>query len=114
MSSLRNPNSCITSRHDDEKVIFQKYRQKLQAADVLYVNVKVIPKASKTEFVEVMVGPDGEDILKIRVAAVPEKGRANEELCRYLGKCLGVPKGQVKVSAGQSSRQKLIKVSQSR
>lgn len=47
--------------------------------------VKVIPRAKKTEFVGVM--DDG--ALKIRLRAVPEDGKANEELLDFLQKETG-------------------------
>ena len=47
--------------------------------------LKVIPRARKTE----LVGTMSDGALKIRVAAVPEDGKANVELCRYLGEVYG-------------------------
>ena len=90
--------------------IFDTYRHRLTSEDAVYLNIKVIPKAAKTELVEVMKGPEGEEILKIRVAAVPEKGKANEALCRYLAKVFGVPQKQVSVSQGQTSQRKVVKI----
>ncbi len=45
------------------------------------ISVKVIPKASKNE----IVGWE-EDILKVRLTVVPEKGKANEALIALLSK----------------------------
>lgn len=44
------------------------------------LTVKVIPRAKRTEFVGIM--DDG--ALKIRLRAVPEDGKANEELLSFL------------------------------
>lgn len=49
------------------------------------LRIKVIPRARKTELVGMM--DDG--ALKVRVAAVPEDGKANTELCRHLGEIYG-------------------------
>ena len=49
------------------------------------LQIKVIPRASKTE----LVGTMDDGALKVRVAAVPEDGKANTELCRYLGELYG-------------------------
>lgn len=68
--------------------------------------VKVIPKASKSE----LVGWENE-ALKIRLKAVPEKGAANEELIRFIAKTLDLAKSQVKLVAGEKSRQKRLKIS---
>jgi uncharacterized protein YggU (UPF0235/DUF167 family) len=47
--------------------------------------LKVIPSARKTE----IVGTMSDGALKVRVAAVPEDGKANTELCRYLREIYG-------------------------
>jgi hypothetical protein len=51
------------------------------------------------------------DALKIRVAAPPAEGRANEELTSFLAGALGVPKKSVTVVRGATSRRKTILVS---
>lgn len=50
------------------------------------------------------------DAWKIRVSAAPEKGRANDELVRFLGDVLDVPRGAVEVVRGHGSRDKLVVV----
>lgn len=90
--------------------IIEQYQQLLQKNGVLYISVKVIPKAQKTEFVEILEDGEGEKVLKIKVAAVPEKGKANDELCRYLSKLFKVSKNSVVVSQGETSQRKIIKI----
>lgn len=85
-------------------------KHKLYKNKVLYLNIKVIPKAQRTEFVELLVGPEGEEILKVKVAAIPEKGKANKALCEYFANTLGTPKSHVSVVQGQTSQRKVIKV----
>lgn len=61
------------------------------------------PKASHSE----VVGPHGEPIrLKIRVAAPPVDGVANEALLSFLKKKLGLRLAQLELIRGQASRQK--------
>lgn len=48
--------------------------------------------------------------LKIRVAAPPLDGRANEALEAFLAERLGVPRSKVRVLKGQQSRAKLVEV----
>jgi uncharacterized protein (TIGR00251 family) len=48
--------------------------------------------------------------LKIRVAAPPVEGKANEALIAYLAKALGVPRRAVSILKGESSREKLLLV----
>jgi uncharacterized protein (TIGR00251 family) len=78
----------------------------LQADGVAYRQVKVIPKSPKTEFVEVMA----DETWKIRLKAVPEKGKANQELISFLSKLLKVPKASVTIVSGATDRNKLVKI----
>ena len=50
------------------------------------LNIKVIPRAAKTE----MAGEMADGTLKVRVKAVPEEGKANDELCHFLARHYGV------------------------
>jgi uncharacterized protein (TIGR00251 family) len=63
------------------------------------------PRASRTE----VVGAHG-DALKLRLAAPPVDGEANEELIRYLAKTLGVAKSQVSIVSGATGRKKRVRV----
>jgi len=56
-----------------------------------------------------VVGPYG-DAWKVRVAAAPEQGRANDELVRVLARALEVDRRAVRVVAGASSRDKVVEV----
>jgi uncharacterized protein (TIGR00251 family) len=56
-----------------------------------------------------MVGTLGDE-LKIRVAAPPVGGEANEELVRFLAKRLGVPRSAVTIVSGSGSRSKVAAV----
>lgn len=69
------------------------------------MKIRVQPGARKNE----IVGPHG-DSLKIKVAAPPEDGKANAELCAFLADLLGVAKSKVGVVKGHSSREKVIAV----
>jgi uncharacterized protein (TIGR00251 family) len=48
--------------------------------------------------------------LRIDVAAPPERGKANDELVRFLARALGVPRGSVRIAAGAGSREKSVRV----
>ncbi len=48
--------------------------------------------------------------LKVRVAAVPEGGKANEELRRLLAQHFAVPLGDIEILAGHSGTRKTIRV----
>lgn len=78
-----------------------------QTSDGWIINLHIQPGAKKTE----VVGLHGE-ALKIRLAAPPVDGKANAALCVFVAECLDVPKRQVEVVAGLSSRQKRVAVHQ--
>lgn len=67
--------------------------------------VKVIPNAAKTE----IVGWLGE-ALKIRLQAVPENGKANKELKKFLSKALGIHRTRVVLESGEFSSMKRIRL----
>ena len=75
------------------------------AGDFLFLNVRVVPGASKSGIVEIKDGR-----LKIRIAAVPEDGRANEELRLFLAKALGLPKRDIVIASGEKSRIKILRL----
>ncbi len=67
--------------------------------------VRVTPRARKNE----IVGVAG-DALKLKLAAPPVEGAANATLCAFLAEKLGVRKSAVTLIAGQTSRQKVVRV----
>ncbi|MFO1283658.1 MAG: DUF167 family protein [Burkholderiales bacterium] len=50
------------------------------------------------------------DAIKIRLAAPPVDGKANAELVRLLAEAFGVPRRQVAILRGETSRDKLVRV----
>ena len=83
-----------------------QFRARLLVEGALSLRIKVIPKSQRTEAVGVMA--DG--ALKVKVAAVPEKGKANAELCAFLARAFDVPKGHVSVVAGETSHNKVVRI----
>ncbi len=70
------------------------------------IRVKVIPKSSKTELAGYL--PDG--TWKIKVAAAPEKGKANRALVEFLAEHLDVAKSRIRIMSGETSQLKRIHV----
>jgi uncharacterized protein len=91
-------------------IVITHLKRELERDNLLYLNVKVIPKSSKTELVDILKDEEGNQTLKIKLKAVPEKGKANQELTKYLAKLFEVPKNKVTISSGKTSRTKLIKL----
>lgn len=67
--------------------------------------VRVVPRASKSA-----VGGEHGGALKVRVAAPPVEGAANEELSRVLAEAFGVAARDVEVLSGHASRAKRVRV----
>ncbi len=70
------------------------------------LNVKVIPGARR----DAIVGWLG-DALKIKVSAPPSDGRATERVLDVLAASLAVPRAQVRLVTGATSRQKIVEIS---
>lgn len=69
------------------------------------LSVLVQPRASKSK----VVGEHG-DQLKLALAAPPVDGEANAELTDFLARHFQVPKRQVELVAGDSSRRKRVRI----
>jgi hypothetical protein len=70
------------------------------------IRIKVVPKSSKTELAGIL--PDG--TWKVKVAAAPEKGKANRALVAFLAEHLGVAKSRIRIVSGETSQLKRIQV----
>lgn len=70
------------------------------------LRVKVIPRSARSE----AVGELSDGTLKVRIAAPPEKGKANEELCRFLAEHYGVARNDVTIVGGHTSALKLVRI----
>ena len=81
---------CFESSSDDEVVL----------------RVHVQPGTGRSA----VVGRHG-DALKVRVAAPPVEGRANDALVQFLASTLGVKNEQVTLISGESSRSKRVRLS---
>lgn len=77
-----------------------------------YLRIKVLPKSPKNEVVEILEDADGEKTIKIRIKAIPEKGKANAELIKFLSKELGVPRNNISIISGKTEQLKLVKIKQ--
>jgi len=76
-----------------------------QAGSAVEFIVKVVPRSSKTALTGVLG-----DMLKIKLAAAPEKGKANELLIDFLAEALNVKRNAVKITSGHTSPVKTIQI----
>lgn len=71
----------------------------------IILKVKAFPKSGRNQIVGVRNGE-----LIIRVRAPASKGQANKELVRYLAEALSIPKSEIGIVSGETSRHKLIEL----
>lgn len=69
------------------------------------ISVRVVPRASRSEVVGLHDGA-----LKVRLTAPPVDGAANAELVKLLAKIFGVSKRDVSIIAGETSKNKTIRI----
>ncbi len=69
------------------------------------LRLRVSPGAGRSQ----IVGRQGEG-WKVRVAAAPERGRANDAVCRLLADTLGLPRGGVTLVAGHAAKDKVVEL----
>ena len=72
---------------------------------VLMFQVRVTPRASRSEIVG-----EHDGALRVRIAAPPVDGAANDELVRVLARAFSVPRSAVEITAGHSSKLKTVRV----
>lgn len=78
---------------------------RIAADGCITLTLHIQPGAKKTEF----SGLHG-DALKIRLAAPPVDGKANEALIKFIAEMLRLPKSAVNLKSGQTSRRKVLEV----
>ncbi len=76
-----------------------------QDSDGVVFTAKIVPGSSRTTVAGVLA-----DMVKIRVAAPPEKGKANKCLIAFLAQQLGVKKNSIEILAGQTHPVKQVRV----
>jgi uncharacterized protein len=67
--------------------------------------VRVHPRAKKNGIIGEVGGA-----LKVALTAPPIEGRANEACLEFLANLLDVPRSSIAIAAGQSSRNKVIRI----
>ena len=70
------------------------------------IAVKVVPRSAKTG----LAGKMADGSWKVRLAAVPEQGKANRELIVFLAGHFGVAPGRIHIVSGKTSTHKRIRI----
>lgn len=66
---------------------------------------KIVPGSSKTAFVGILDG-----MIKVKVSAAPEKGKANKCLIDFIAKKLGIKKKDISIVSGATNPVKQIQI----
>ncbi|MHA1731393.1 MAG: DUF167 domain-containing protein [Promethearchaeota archaeon] len=69
------------------------------------LSVAVVPNARKFS---VSPALEDEEFLQVHLDAAPRKGKANKALASKLGEFFGIPRGEVQILRGATSRTKLV------
>jgi uncharacterized protein (TIGR00251 family) len=72
--------------------------------------VRLTPKSSRDAVEGIEASADGRPHVKARVRALPSEGAANDALTRLVAKWIGVPRRDVSILSGTTSRGKVVLV----
>ena len=75
-----------------------------EAGGEVTFRVRVAPRASRSA-----AAGEHDGALKVRVAAPPVEGAANDELVRFLARALGLTTASVEIVSGHASKSKLVR-----
>jgi len=74
----------------------------------LVIHLRVTPNAGLDRIEGVEVRDDGQAVLRLRVKAVPDKGKANQAVIALIANALGIAKGKVSLTTGETARLKTL------
>lgn len=74
------------------------------------INVYVTPKSGRDVLCGLEADIKGNALLKLKVSAPPDNGKANIAVCKLIAKSLRLPKTYVSVKRGHKSRYKQIEI----
>ncbi len=80
------------------------------SGDAVLLSLRLTPKSSRDALEGVEALSDGRSVLKARVRAVPEDGKANLALLRLLADQLDLPIRALSLTSGATGRTKVIRI----
>lgn len=86
--------------------MIEALRTKLKKHRILRLNIKISARSSQNAF----AGKMDDGTIKIKIAAVADKEKANKELIKFLSESLDVPKKNISIISGQHSPKKIIEI----
>jgi uncharacterized protein len=74
----------------------------------IIIQLKVVPNASRNEICGTIEDATGQQLLKVKVAAVPDDGKANKALIKFLAKEWNIASSNIEIISGTTSRNKKL------
>lgn len=78
--------------------------------DGIRLHLRVTPNAGVDRIEGLETRDDGATVLRVRVKAVPDKGKANAAVIALLAKALGIPKSAITLATGDTARFKTLRI----
>ena len=69
------------------------------------INLRVIPRARQNK-----ITTDADGTLRVHITAAPVDGAANVAVVRAIAEYFDVPKSQIKIVRGETSRDKVVEI----
>ena len=76
----------------------------------LRLHLRVTPNAGADRIEGTEIRDDGTAVLRVRVKAVPDRGKANAAVVTLLARALRVPKSAIAITAGETTRLKTLEI----
>ncbi len=71
----------------------------------MIIKVRVVPKSGHQKIEET-----GSNSFKVYLKSLPEGGKANKELIKFLSEKFDIPQSLIEIIKGKTSRNKIIKI----
>ena len=80
------------------------------ASEGISVALRVTPRGGRDDIDGIETLADGRSVVRLRVRAVADGGKANRAVTELLARALGVPKANVRLLSGATSRLKQVAI----